>query len=324
MPATFSKATFTLVVTALSASQVFACGGGGGFGGGFGGFGGGYSVPVVQQPVYRPAPVVYQSQRVVQQPYGQGSPMGQQPMQAQPYGQQPQQYGGQPQYGQPMQGQGQPMQGQPYGQQQPMQAQPYGQQPQQYGGQPMRGQQQPQYGQQQPQQYGQQPSLQSQGPQQYGQQPQQQPMQGQQQPQFAQQPAPQQQSAPQQQPMPQAAPQPGIDASRSALDALAAFGGPEPTGPAQEANFVGSWTATVNGANNVQLQLGADGAFNWVANSNGKTSSFDGSYTIANGQLTLVRSNDSQQLSGTLAPEASGGFRFKLASAGGEGLLFVQ
>jgi hypothetical protein len=126
--------------------------------------------------------------------------------------------------------------------------------------------------------------------------------------------------------MPQAAPQPGIDASRSALDALAAFGDPPAAQgmSAQESNFVGSWTATVNGANSVQLQLNADGAFNWVANSNGKTSSFNGSYTIANGQLTLVRSNDSQQLAGTLTPEASGGFRFKLASAGGDGLLFVQ
>ena len=92
----------------------------------------------------------------------------------------------------------------------------------------------------------------------------------------------------------------------------------------QEANFVGSWTATVNSSNNVQLQLNADGNFNWIANSNGKTSSFGGSYTLTGGQLTLVRSNDNQQLAGTLTPEASGGFRFKLASAGGDGLLFVQ
>ena len=136
---------------------------------------------------------------------------------------------------------------------------------------------------------------------------------------FAQQPQ-------QQQPAPQAAPQPSIDASRSALDALAAFGGPAPAAgaPAQEASFVGSWTATVNGTNNVQLQLGADGNFNWVANSNGKVSSFGGSYTFTNGQLTLIRSNDNQQLAGTLTPESSGGFRFKLASAGGDGLLFVQ
>jgi hypothetical protein len=298
MSTIFTKTTCSIVLTALSASQAFACGGGGGFGGGFGGYGGGYSAPIAHQPLYRqPTTVINPSYRAPQQPFGQHQLQYGQPT---PYGQQPQ-FGQQPQYGQ------HPMQGQPYGQQPPQQQ--YGQQPQQLQGQqpgPPIGQQ-PLYGQQPQQQFrGQQGS--QQGQQQH----------------FAQQPQQLQQLAPQQQPTPQAAPQPGIDASRSALDALAAFGGPEPTAPAQEASFVGSWTATVNAANRVQLRLNADGGFNWVANSNGKTSSFDGSYTIANGQLTLVRSNDSQQLAGTLAPEASGGFRFKLASAGGEGLLFVR
>ncbi|QDV74757.1 hypothetical protein [Botrimarina mediterranea] len=264
MASTFTNATCSIVLTALSASQAFACGGGGGgFGGYSGGYGGGYSYPSYSQPAYH-QPVYQQPQRVVHQP---------------------QHYGQQPQYGQT----------------------PYGQQP--YSGQPAF-----------------QPQGQSQGQPQFAQQPQGQPPQ---QP-IAQQPQQQQAApqaaAPQQQPTPQAASQPSLDASGSALDALAAFGGaPAAQGvSSQSPSFVGSWTANVNGTNRVQLQLDANGGFNWVANSNGKVSSFGGSYTLANGQLTLIRSSDNQQLAGTLIPESAGGFRFKLASSTGDGLLFVR
>ncbi len=135
------------------------------------------------------------------------------------------------------------------------------------------------------------------------------------------------QAAPQQQRQPasqQVAPQaaPAATPEQSALNALAAFGGVQTAAPVQQAGHVGTWRATVGGSQ-VALNLSADGSFDWTANSNGKTSRFAGRFTIVGGQLTLIR-NDSQQLAGTWTADATGGFRFKLASANDSGLLFVR
>lgn len=149
---------------------------------------------------------------------------------------------------------------------------------------------------------------------------------------FQQQPAQQpiqQQRIQQQQPAPQqVAPQaaPAVTPEQSALNALAAFGGvaqpaAAPAQP-QQPGHVGSWTATIGGSR-IALNLSADGSFNWTANSNGKTSSFAGRFTISGGQLNLIR-NDNQQLAGSWTADATGGFRFKLASAKDNGLLFVR
>lgn len=134
-----------------------------------------------------------------------------------------------------------------------------------------------------------------------------------------------QQPAIQQQPVIQqpAVTQPAATPQQSALDALRALGGDQvaPAAP-QAAGHVGAWRASV-GQSQVQLTLNADGSFRWNANANGKVSTFDGRFTLAGGQLTLVR-GDSQQLAGSWVADATGGFRFKLTGAQDNGLLFVR
>ncbi|TWT98175.1 hypothetical protein Pla108_23320 [Botrimarina colliarenosi] len=249
MSTTFTKSTLALAaltITAVSASQSAACGGGGGY---RGGYGGGYSTPS----------------------YGYSQPVYQQPTYQQPV------------YSQPTYSQ--PAVSQPTFQQ-PVQQQPIQQQPVQ-------------------QQFAPQQTIQQQPTQPFAQQPAAQPI--------AQQPA---------------APQQPAAASQSALDALMAMsGGAAPAASApqgQQQGFVGAWTATVNNTNQVRLQLEANGAFSWTANSNGKVSSFQGTYSITDGQLTLNRSTDNQQLAGAMSADATGGFRFKLGNGQDNGLLFVR
>jgi len=93
--------------------------------------------------------------------------------------------------------------------------------------------------------------------------------------------------------------------------------------PAQSAGHVGNWTArTPNGAT-VQLTLQADGSFTWTANNSGKTNSFQGTYTLGNGSLSLARSTDNQKLAGSITSSASG-FNFKLTGAKDSGLNFAR
>jgi hypothetical protein len=123
----------------------------------------------------------------------------------------------------------------------------------------------------------------------------------------------------------------GGSAEQSALDALAALGGDETGsavpqfGPAGGgAAIAGLWTAVLPGENRVELQLNADGTFRWTANSRGKVSSFEGTYTVTGGSLVLIRSEDQQQLAGTWAVEANGSARFRLNGAQDAGLLFAR
>lgn len=152
------------------------------------------------------------------------------------------------------------------------------------------------------------------------------------QPRIVQQPALQQQVVPQpiaQQPA--ASPQAEVgSAGQSALNALSALDGGQSSAsipqfaPANEdraPTLVGTWNATLPGENQVQLTLNADSSFRWTANSKGKVSTFEGRFTLTDGQLTLVRSGDQQQLAGAWAAEGTG-FRFKLGND--SGLLFVR
>ncbi len=126
---------------------------------------------------------------------------------------------------------------------------------------------------------------------------------------------------------------PAASAQMTALQALASMGGtaanPAPATPAATGattpSEVGTWTATLSNGARVQLQLQADGTFNWVAtNQTGRASSFSGSYSIAGGSLTLVRSTDNQKLAGTMTQNGSNAFNFKLAGANDNGLNFVR
>ena len=90
------------------------------------------------------------------------------------------------------------------------------------------------------------------------------------------------------------------------------------------AGHVGQWKASMASGATVELTLQADGSFSWVATSSGKTSSFQGNYTVDGGSLTLVRSSDNQKLAGSLTPLGSGGMNFKLNGAKDTGLNFER
>jgi hypothetical protein len=118
----------------------------------------------------------------------------------------------------------------------------------------------------------------------------------------------------------------------SALQALAGMAGSQtpaggsdvPTAP-QPANHVGTWAARLANGASVQLELQANGQFSWTArNKSGQTSTFQGSYSVANGTLTLTRTNDNQQLVGAFNASSQNAFNFKLTGAKDAGLSFVR
>ncbi|EAQ79162.1 SRPBCC family protein [Blastopirellula marina] len=178
-----------------------------------------------------------------------------------------------------------------------------------------------------PQQFSQQPISQPGQPFDPG-QPQQQAPQGQS---FAQgQPQPQQQ-APAAQPQPAAPTTGSANAEISALEALGGFAPPqaESTTPVAENNalpaHVGRWSSTLGNGARIQLDLNANGSFNWsAANKDGGTSSFQGTYEITNGSLTLIRSTDNQKLAGSLETNGNDAFSFQLADQKAAKLEFVR
>lgn len=158
------------------------------------------------------------------------------------------------------------------------------------------------------------------------------------QPQVAQRPAanslqqqPQQLS---QQPAQQPQSDPMSEAQQSALQALGGISDEgasqattqftEAAQPAAAGVHVGRWQATLGNGSIVQLHLQADGSFVWTATTSGKTSSFEGNYSLENGALTLVRSSDNQKLAGSLTPTSNGGVNFKLNGAKDAGLSFSR
>jgi hypothetical protein len=120
------------------------------------------------------------------------------------------------------------------------------------------------------------------------------------------------------------------DAQSSALEALGGFAAPAPSeAPTQAASeqpsYVGEWVASLANGSRVQLSLKSDGNFQWTAaNKDGKASSFQGSFTISDGSLSLARSSDNQKLSGSMATTGPNGFSFQLAGAKAPALEFVR
>lgn len=283
----FSKltvATLGLTLTIGTWNAAFACPRGGG-----GGYYNSYSAPRCNYN-YRPVHVQPRPVQIAPQQQVQFSPQQQLQFSGQQQGQFPAQQ-------QPLQALG----GQPAaaGRQQVQQA--GGQQFQQSGGQPV---QQTQFTSQQQQQRGVAPSQQ-----------------------VAQQPV---NNAPAAQN--NASAQAQLSAQQSALQALSAFGVEDaealnsvtPDPQTEVAFHVGSWTAVLANNVTVQLVLQADGAFRWTANANGKSSSFEGTYSVNDGSLQLNRSSDNQQLSGSFTRTNSGGFNFKLQGKDDAGLNFAR
>ena len=88
-------------------------------------------------------------------------------------------------------------------------------------------------------------------------------------------------------------------------------------------DHVGTWTVSLPGNQSLTLVLNDDNTFAWTAVKEGTSSSFEGQYRLENERLTLVRSNDLQQMSGSWKGEGSH-FTFKLEGATNSGLGFVR
>ncbi len=146
----------------------------------------------------------------------------------------------------------------------------------------------------------------------------------QQQPLAQQQFAPQQQQTPVQQQLAPQQPQAPANAQTSALQALGGFAPPQ-TEQAQTPGHVGNWSATLGNGANVRLVLQADGSFNWSAtNKSGNASTFQGSYSVANGSLTLTRAGDSQRLAGSMTTSGNNAFSFQLSGNNAAGINFTR
>lgn len=93
---------------------------------------------------------------------------------------------------------------------------------------------------------------------------------------------------------------------------------PETTNP-----HTGTWKVNLPGNQSVELLLNDDSSFHWTATKDGKSSSFQGQFRLEKGRLTLVRSNDLQQMTGTWSGQGTN-FTFKLDGATTSGLAFVR
>ncbi len=116
----------------------------------------------------------------------------------------------------------------------------------------------------------------------------------------------------------------GCDASRrnSACQRDAVGDSRVRTAPSAVSNVnAGTWKVSLPGNQSVELVLRDDGQFSWTATKSGATSAFAGTYQLTGDQLTLVRSNDQQQMRGTWTANDSG-FIFKLDGATTGGLNF--
>jgi uncharacterized protein (TIGR03066 family) len=123
---------------------------------------------------------------------------------------------------------------------------------------------------------------------------------------------------------------PAANAEQSALQMLADFSNPPvqpsatPVDSQAAFNGIGNWTAVVTSDTTVRLDIRADGSFTWTANSKGKQSSFQGTYTLGNQQLTLIRESDKQKLDGSMTVNGNSEFIFRLTGAQDAGLKFVR
>ena len=90
---------------------------------------------------------------------------------------------------------------------------------------------------------------------------------------------------------------------------------------ASQPRQAGTWQVALPGNQMIQLVLNNDSSFVWTATKDGKSSSFDGRYILENGRLTLVRSNDLQQMSGSWN-QTERGASFKLDGTNSSALEF--
>ncbi|MEZ6040947.1 MAG: hypothetical protein R3C20_10600 [Planctomycetaceae bacterium] len=118
-------------------------------------------------------------------------------------------------------------------------------------------------------------------------------------------------------------------AEMSALQALGGFAPPAPQTTNSPTStvpvHVGVWTASIGNNATVQLSLQADGSFEWIAtNGSGGKSSFQGSFAVENGTLSLIRQSDNQKLAGSMTLSGNDSFSFKLSATNAAALEFKR
>ncbi len=118
--------------------------------------------------------------------------------------------------------------------------------------------------------------------------------------------------------MAEVAPQAAVEALAVGAESMS----PNPSIPSN-AIHVGTWRVALPGNQNISLALNPDHSFQWNAVKDGKSSSFQGQYRMEAGRLTLVRSNDLQQMAGNWSGEGAN-FTFKLDGATTSGLAFSR
>jgi len=137
--------------------------------------------------------------------------------------------------------------------------------------------------------------------------------------------APQQMQAPSQGQQMQGQP---TDAQATALQALTGWDGSDGRAAESQAMspagmFTGNFMAQLSNGSTIQLTLYGDGSFRWIANNNGKTTVGQGSFTLQNGTLTLLRTNDQQKLEGGFT-QTQQGFVLHLNAGKETNLNFVR
>ena len=118
-----------------------------------------------------------------------------------------------------------------------------------------------------------------------------------------------------------AAPEAGPSAEDAAQEALRQMGGPAPQAHPAHPRHVGAWKAWVGSQLQIRLVLNANGTFQWRVINSGKTTGFDGSFTLREGTLNLVR-RDGNALS-LIFTERPVGFNLRAAQGQDAGLEFM-
>ena len=113
-----------------------------------------------------------------------------------------------------------------------------------------------------------------------------------------------------------------------ALQALAGLDSAEPVNQASsqsaQPSVTGNYSASLQSLGaTVRLSLNADGSFAWIVTTkDGKSSTFQGSFTVNNGRLTLART-DNTKMEASLTPTANG-FSLKMVGQNASALSFVR
>jgi hypothetical protein len=139
----------------------------------------------------------------------------------------------------------------------------------------------------------------------------------------------QQQQAQSQQAQSQQTQSTSSDAQTMALQALAGLDSAEAATPVNQASaqspaMTGEYSASLQtlGAT-VRLRLNADGSFAWIVTTkDGKSSSYQGSFTLNGGRLTLART-DNTKFEASITPTTTG-FSLKAVGQNASTLSFVR